>query len=433
MEATKSVSYAKKRGISPGSVGTMTKDKNTTRRPTPQTDVMNARDTDISPRTVCKSFKLPTGDSISGIADRPGVSCDNQGYSDHSNVSSIPAQPFVKCFINNVEVHALIDTGSMRTFISNKIHNIIDFDGTLIDTTVEERCVSITGGSLNILGHVNANVKFPKSKRAHKGRFLVSDNISYHCVLGWDFLKQHRLSLKGHFANGYSSYYLTGSHGRTEVNLSSLPKGESVSGMTEASGVHDGETAEACEGDNSTVLIQSRMKADVAVVLDQNVIVPARTEMILEGRLVQSPKAEIGMIAPYSNYLDNGMHVAHAVVCPKGRNVFLRLMNAQSKPSELRFGTKVATFSPLVQSHSKTNTANCSVKIDNAKDSKNRFEEVINCDLDQTDKNSVLAVLSEFEDVFEETLGHKNVATHTIDTGNSTPIKQRPRRLPYAY
>lgn len=267
--------------------------------------------------------------------DRPGVSCNNQSYihTDHSNVSLIRTQPFVKCFINNVEVHALIDTGSMRTFINNKIHNIIDFDSTLIDTTVEERCVSITGGSLNILGHVNANVKFPKSKTAHKGRFLVSDNISYDCVLGWDFLKQHKLSLKGNFANGCSSYYLAGSHGRTEVKLYSLPKGESVSGVTEASGVHAGETSEACEGDNSTVLIQSRMKADIAVVLDQNVIVPARTEMILEGRLVQSPKAEVGMIAPYSNShdLDNGMHVAHTVVCPKGRNVFLRVMNAQSK------------------------------------------------------------------------------------------------------
>ena len=47
------------------------------------------------------------------------------------------------------------------------------------------------------------------------------------------------------------------------------------------------------------------MKADIAVVLDQNVIMLARTEMILEGRLVQSPKAEIGMITPYSNDLDN--------------------------------------------------------------------------------------------------------------------------------
>ena len=82
------------------------------------------------------------------------------------------------------------------------------------------------------------------------------------------------------------------------------------------------------------------------------------------------------------------------MICPKGRNAFLRVMNALSKPSELKFGTKVATFSPLLQSHSKTNSANCSVKINNAKDSKNRFEEVINCDLAQADKNSVLVVLS---------------------------------------
>ena len=146
--------------------------------------------------------------------------------------------------------------------------------------------------------------------------------------------------------------------------------------------------------------------------------------MILEGRLVQSPKAEIGMTTPYSNHLDNEMLVAHTVICPKGRNAFLRVMNAPSKPSELKFGTKVARFSPLVQSQSKTNSANCSVKIDNAKDSKNRFEEVINCDLDQADKNSVFVVLSEFGDVFETTLGHTNVATHTIDTGNSTRLLQ---------
>ena len=79
-------------------------------------------------RTFCQgpyeSFKLPTGDSISGITDRPGVSCDNQCYSDYSNVS-LPTQSFIKFFINNVEVHALIDTGSMRTFISSRIITLI--------------------------------------------------------------------------------------------------------------------------------------------------------------------------------------------------------------------------------------------------------------------------------------------------------------------
>ena len=86
-------------------------------------------------------------------------------------------------------MHLAIDTAcSMKTFISNKIHNIIDFHSKLIDSTVGERCVSITGGSLNILRHLNANVKLMNSKTAYVGRFLVSDNISYDCVLGWDFL-----------------------------------------------------------------------------------------------------------------------------------------------------------------------------------------------------------------------------------------------------
>jgi len=38
-----------------------------------------------------------------------------------------------------------------------------------------------------------------------------------------------------------------------------------------------------------------------------------------------------------------------------------------------------------------------------------------------------------FSDIFEETLGHTNVVQHKIDTGDSRPMRQYPRRLPYAY
>jgi hypothetical protein len=87
-------------------------------------------------------------------------------------------------------------------------------------------------------------------------------------VLEWDFLKENKLSLQGDFDRGFSSYYLTGSHGRTKLCLSSPPKGDSVSGVTEASDVPVSGIPETCTGDDSTVLIQSRMKADITVVLD---------------------------------------------------------------------------------------------------------------------------------------------------------------------
>ena len=35
--------------------------------------------------------------------------------------------------------------------------------------------------------------------------------------------------------------------------------------------------------------------------------------------------------------------------------------------------------------------------------------------------------------MFEESLGHTTLLSHKIGTGNSPPVKQRQRRLPYAY
>ena len=54
------------------------------------------------------------------------------------------------------------------------------------------------------------------------------------------------------------------------------------------------------------------------------------------------------MISPIAHDLGNEVHVSHAVVCPKSRNVFLRLMNTFGELAELKSGTKVATFSQLM-------------------------------------------------------------------------------------
>ena len=43
---------------------------------------------------------------------------------------NIPTHPFVECNIEGVNAHALIDTGSMKSFIRQDIYNTIDFEGT---------------------------------------------------------------------------------------------------------------------------------------------------------------------------------------------------------------------------------------------------------------------------------------------------------------
>ena len=49
----------------------------------------------------------------------------------------IPTRPFLKCTVEGVNVHALVETGSMKTLLRKDIHNTIDFEGTRIDTADE--------------------------------------------------------------------------------------------------------------------------------------------------------------------------------------------------------------------------------------------------------------------------------------------------------
>ena len=55
----------------------------------------------------------------------------------------------------------------------------------------------------------------------------------------------------------------------------------------------------------------------------------------------------------------------------------------------------------------------------------------INPNLSARDKKSLLNTLLSFPDVFNNSLGHTSVALHKMDAGDSPPIRQYPRRLPY--
>ena len=123
----------------------------------------------------------------------------------------------------------------MRTFISDNIQKIIDLDHKKLDTSVTERCESITGGVLRILG-LMPEVKFCKNKKTYVGNFLVCTNIGYYCVLGWDFLVHNNLDLRGEMFRGNRSYHLVGSHGKTQVSAVGCTKSsnKSVSGVLEA-------------------------------------------------------------------------------------------------------------------------------------------------------------------------------------------------------
>ena len=48
--------------------------------------------------------------------------------------------------------------------------------------------------------------------------FLVTSNIPYDCVLGWDFIMQNKLGIRGECLGGRSSYQLVGPYGNTPIH-----------------------------------------------------------------------------------------------------------------------------------------------------------------------------------------------------------------------
>ena len=106
---------------------------------------------------------------------------------------------------------------------------------------------------------------------------------------------------------------------------------------------------------------------------------------------------------------------------------------------ELTAGRKIAEFHQLVKSkpqseqYTKTTNATCAATCSETADFQSQVHEAISPHLNEKDRIKLAQLLSEFSDVFDDKLDTCNVTSHKINTGRSTPIKQRPRRLPYAY
>ena len=270
----------------------------------------------------------------------------------------MPEHPFVACCIDGVPVNALLDTGSMKSFISDRIHNIFDFDGGRLDTSQSHRCTSITGGALNIAGTISTIVTFSRSKHNYHSSFLVSSNIPYDCVLGWDFITQRKLSIRGDFLGGRSHYQLVGTYGKNPIHAEHPAMNVESNGvvMTEANSpvVSPSEASKS-----NAVLVQSQLKGVSKVIVHEVVAIPARSEMVTEGKIQAKYISQVGMISV--SQADSirrlqGIHVAHLVVTPAGKTVPVRIANTTSNEIELPKGCKLAEFCPLIEQEAVANT-----------------------------------------------------------------------------
>ena len=105
-------------------------------------------------------------------------------------------QPLVQCSGAGIDVVALIDTGSMKSFLSYAVVEKLQPRPVLVKNS--PTCISITGQSLPVEGTTQLGLSFHSSiSITYSSNFIVSSHIfpSLEYVLGWDFMTSHGFSV----------------------------------------------------------------------------------------------------------------------------------------------------------------------------------------------------------------------------------------------
>ena len=178
-----------------------------------------------------------------------------------------------------------------------------------------------------------------------------------------------------------------------------------------------------------------------------SVCLPGRTEAVIGAQIPKSFADQLGMVTPVQkDSISPHVLVAYSVSQAEGRNVFLRIMNTSNCDIQLQAGQQIGEYCPLIDTllpnlhepstanHTGSNNGP-SVACTNFSQNqiKVELEAALSPSLKQDDRQILLQTLLKYSDVFHDSLGHTDVITHKIDTGDATPIQQYPRRLPYAY
>ena len=117
-------------------------------------------------------------------------------------------------------------------------------------------------------------------------------------------------------------------------------------------------------------------------------------------------------------------------------------MNTSYCDITLQAGQQIGEYCPLIKmlssaanvkgSHSNNDEVFSCQTVNNMK-IETELKAAISPSLNKYDSKVILDTSLKYPNVFNECLGYTDVITHKIDTGDTAPIRQYPRRFPYAY
>ena len=185
---------------------------------------------------------------------------------------------------------------------------------------------------------------------------------------------------------------------------------------------------------------QSTSQGPTALTLVDNFSIPGRSECTIDVKAPRGYSDQLGMVCPLEDSDNSPYFTTFTLSKPVNSRNLIQVMNPSASSIQLHAGQKVAKFIPVVESatvtprtsagnlcastSSQSGITDCALK---------ELEAAISASLSTTDKHMLLNTLLEFQDVCNDGLGHTTVVTHKIKNGESPPIRQYPRRLPYHF
>ena len=318
---------------------------------------------------------------------------DCPGIFESAAVSSLLT---VKGSIGGHETNMLVDTGSGVTLIREDVWKQIHAKtlGTL--QPVLRSVVTASGEKLKLLGETNVKVSIGGVSGYHL--VLVAQQLTQECLLGTDFLSQYGcvVDLRRHVIIA----------GGKDVPM--VDRSEKM--------------------DNSLVCFVST---------SESVEIPASCQMRLTATVSgQSwPVSEIGIVEPLAKFMNEyGLVVARCISPVILGRIMIQVLNPSPAPVVVSKKVNVGTVEPVQEYCCKVTSAGLQEERNSLLEERieTMLEEAVT--LGDKERQRAKELLRNFKDIIalsDDDLGRTRLLYHHIRTGDTQPIRQRARRLPF--
>lgn len=304
------------------------------------------------------------------------------GTSEHNDGLFVPVR------IGGVEINCLIDTGATMSVLHKKKYDSIPPWRRPQLQTTQGQLEMGDGRHIQPLGAIDCNLWVNRTLTMTQ-RLIVVEELSVPCILGFDFLSK----------NG------------AQLNIDQRTM------QIQATTIQ-------CD-------LESRLPSLFRVSLTETLSIPAYTEMIIPGQIMSTVECDTAIIET-SMLKADGILLARTLIDPRRKIIPLRVVNMTGETKVLHKSTTLAQGEPAEQQDLERRTGENYASEDLAEHMQELYDK--SCvNLSPSEAAQFKTLLLDYQHSFsasKQDIGRTSNVTHSINTGQSAPIKQPLRRTP---